>query len=109
MGSVFYNLLLLAHFLITVGLIVVVLLQADKGVGLSGAFGGGASHTVFGAGGSLGFLGKLTTSIAVAFMITSFSLYLISARSYQAPPSNLAPQSQGQERPTVPSDLPGVE
>lgn len=68
----------LIHFLVCIGLIVVVLLQADKGEGLAGAFGGGASGTVFGERGSGGFITKLTTGMAVVFMITSLiiSIYL---------------------------------
>ncbi|HNX74950.1 MAG TPA: preprotein translocase subunit SecG [Candidatus Rifleibacterium sp.] len=61
----------LIHILVCVGLIVIVLLQADKGEGLSGAFGGGASSTVFGERGSGGFMSRLTTTMAVVFMITS--------------------------------------
>lgn len=74
------TLLLIIHFLVAVALIVVVLLQADKGSGLSGAFGGGAAQAVFGSGGSIGFLGKMTTVMAILFMITSFSLYIISTK-----------------------------
>jgi preprotein translocase subunit SecG len=59
------------HVVVCVGLIVIVLLQADKGEGLAGAFGGGASSTVFGERGAGGFMSKLTTSMAVIFMITS--------------------------------------
>ncbi len=68
----------LVHFLVCIGLIVVVLLQADKGEGLAGAFGGGASGTVFGERGGGGFIAKLTTAMAVVFMITSLiiSIYL---------------------------------
>ncbi|MGM0599021.1 MAG: preprotein translocase subunit SecG [Candidatus Rifleibacteriota bacterium] len=59
------------HVVVCVGLIVIVLLQADKGEGLAGAFGGGASSTVFGERGAGGFMSKLTTSMAIIFMITS--------------------------------------
>jgi preprotein translocase subunit SecG len=59
------------HVVVCVGLIVIVLLQADKGEGLAGAFGGGASSTVFGERGAGGFMSKLTTSMAIVFMITS--------------------------------------
>ncbi len=61
----------LIHFVVCIGLIVIVLLQADKGEGLAGAFGGGASGTVFGERGGGGFIAKLTTGMAVIFMVTS--------------------------------------
>jgi preprotein translocase subunit SecG len=66
------------HFIVCIGLIVIVLLQADKGEGLAGAFGGGASSTVFGERGAGTFMSKLTTTMAVVFMITSLliSVYL---------------------------------
>lgn len=68
----------IVHFLVCIGLIVVVLLQADKGEGLAGAFGSGASGTVFGERGGGGFMTKVTTTMAVIFMITSLiiSIYL---------------------------------
>ncbi len=59
------------HIIVCVGLIIIVLLQADKGEGLAGAFGGGASSTVFGERGAGGFMSKLTTTMAIVFMITS--------------------------------------
>lgn len=59
------------HIIVCVGLIVIVLLQADKGEGLAGAFGGGASSTVFGERGAGGFMSKLTTTMAIVFMVTS--------------------------------------
>ncbi len=68
----------IVHFIVCIGLIVIVLLQADKGEGLAGAFGGGASGTLFGERGSGGPMAKLTTAMAVIFMITSLiiSIYL---------------------------------
>ncbi|MEZ7890490.1 MAG: preprotein translocase subunit SecG [Candidatus Wallbacteria bacterium] len=65
---------IILHFIVTIGLIGVVLVQADKGSGLSGAFGGGASQTIFGSTGGLDFLGKLTTAFAILFMVTSLAL-----------------------------------
>ncbi|HOY66804.1 MAG TPA: preprotein translocase subunit SecG [Candidatus Ozemobacteraceae bacterium] len=68
----------LIHFIVCIGLVVVVLLQADKGEGLAGAFGGGSSNTIFGERGSGGVMTKITTGMAVIFMITSLilSVYL---------------------------------
>ena len=99
------TLLLIVHFVVAVALIVVVLLQADKGSGLSGAFGGGAAQAVFGSGGSIGFLGKMTTVMAILFMVTSFSLYVISTRTNGAAPVHLQ-----KERPAVPlNSVPQVD
>jgi preprotein translocase subunit SecG len=77
---VLMNIFLVAQFLLALGLIIVILLQSDKGTGLSGAFGGGASHTKFGllSGGTP--LGKATVVLGTVFIINSiFMTYLARA------------------------------
>jgi len=64
----------LVHFIVCIGLVVVVLLQADKGEGLAGAFGGGSSNTIFGERGGGNVMTKITTGMAVIFMVTSLVL-----------------------------------
>ena len=59
------------HLVVCLALIVIVLFQADKGEGLAGAFGGGASATLFGERGAETQMSKMTTYLAVIFMITS--------------------------------------
>jgi preprotein translocase subunit SecG len=67
------------HVLVCFALILIVLLQAGKGAEMGAAF-GGASQTLFGSAGSMGFLSKLTTVAAVVFMITSLLLTFSSTR-----------------------------
>ena len=67
------------HITVCIALVCIVLLQTGKGASLGAAF-GGATQTVFGASGGAGFFEKLTTSIAVIFMITSLLLTYISAK-----------------------------
>ncbi len=95
----------LIHILVCVGLIVIVLLQADKGEGLAGAFGGGASTTVFGERGSGGFMSKLTTTMAIVFMITSLIIAVYIPRWGEATPSvqYSAPMSAPMPGMTVPA------
>jgi len=62
------------HVLVCVGLIIVVLLQTGKGADMGAAFGGGSSSTVFGSSGAGNFLTRLTTGMAVVFMLTSLTL-----------------------------------
>lgn len=70
------------HVLNSLLLIVVVLLQSSKGGGLAGAFGGGGgSSAVFGGRGAGTFLTKMTTALAVLFMLTSLTLTVIGKRS----------------------------
>jgi preprotein translocase subunit SecG len=67
------------HVLVCFALILIVLLQAGKGAEMGAAF-GGASQTLFGSAGAMGFLSKLTTAAAVVFMITSLLLTFSSTR-----------------------------
>lgn len=109
------NLLWGFHVLVCVILIVVVLLQAGKGSTMGLSFGGGASQTVFGSTGGKNFFTRLTTGLAIVFMVTSILLSVISsrsARSYrgimqQLPSSSEEPaapaQPQPQPQPQVPA------
>jgi preprotein translocase subunit SecG len=54
-------------------MVLIVLLQKGKGADMGAAF-GGSSQTIFGSSGPGTFLGKITTGVAVVFMLTS--LYL---------------------------------
>ena len=66
-----HALLLLLHVIVSLGLILVVLLQSSKGGGLAGALGGGGGMgAVFGGRGAGDFLTKLTTGLAIAFMLS---------------------------------------
>lgn len=69
-----YALLQFVHIVACFVLIIIVLLQASEGEGLSGAFGGGGSYAIFGKRGATGFIARATSTAAVVFMLTSFSL-----------------------------------
>lgn len=69
-----YDLLLVLHGLITVGLIGLVLIQHGKGADMGASFGSGASSTVFGGRGSASFLTRATALLATGFFITSLIL-----------------------------------
>ncbi len=73
------TLVVILHILVCFALILIVLLQAGKGAEIGAAF-GGASQTLFGSAGSMGFLSKLTTVAAVIFMVTSLLLTYSSTR-----------------------------
>ena len=73
------TLILTLHIIVCVLLVILVLLQSGK-EGMGVIFGGG-NTSVFGSGGAGGILAKLTTLMAVIFMITSLSYtYVTSSR-----------------------------
>ena len=73
------NIIIIFHLVACIALILIVLLQTGKGASLGAAF-GGSTQTVFGTSGSAGFFEKMTTAVAVIFMVTSLSLTYISAK-----------------------------
>jgi preprotein translocase subunit SecG len=75
-----YIALTIIHVLACFGIIGIVLLQAGKGADIGSAFGGGGSQAVFGSMGTPTILGKITTTVAILFMITSFSLAKMSSQ-----------------------------
>lgn len=72
------------HIIVCFILIIAVLLQSGKSADLAGAFGGGGSQTVFGPRGAATILSKATTISAVVFMLTSLSLWMLSARGVKS-------------------------
>jgi preprotein translocase subunit SecG len=73
-------LITIVHVIMCLTLIAIVLLQSGKGANMGAAFGGG-SNTLFGSTGPASFLNKVTTVAAIVFMITSFTLAIVSSRS----------------------------
>src|SRR5512138_3613147 len=69
----------IVHILTSIGLILVVLLQTGKGAEMGAVF-GGSSSTIFGSSGAGNFLTRLTTGMAIVFMITSLTLGYFSGR-----------------------------
>lgn len=76
------NALLVAlHVIVCIALILIVLLQRGKGAEMGATLGGGSSQTLFGSRGATTFLGKLTTTAAIIFMLTSLVLAVMSKRT----------------------------
>ncbi len=78
------QILLIAQFFIAIVLVVLVLVQRGKGADMGAAFGSGASSTVFGSKGSMGFLMKLTFFIGALFFATSMGLTYLAAKEAKA-------------------------
>ena len=68
------TLITILHVLAAFCLIITVLLQAGKGAAMGSGLGGGGGQAMFGSSGAGNFLTKLTTGIAILFMVTSLTL-----------------------------------
>ena len=87
--------LLTLHILVCLALVGIVLIQGGKGAEVGAAFGAGGSNTIFGASGGQSFLSKLTTGVAVIFMLTSLALAIFWGQSGSSSimPDQVAPVS----------------
>ena len=72
------TLLVTIHVIVCVLLVLIVLLQSGKGATMGVSLGGGAGQTLFGASGPATILTKITTAVAIIFMITSLMLAYLS-------------------------------
>lgn len=97
--------LVVLHVLVSLFLVFIVLIQGGKGAELGAAFGAGSSQTLFGGRGAATFLGKMTTIVAVVFMLTSLLLAIASVRSS----SVVKPTAPMQERQSAVPTAPGGE
>ncbi|MEI7636226.1 MAG: preprotein translocase subunit SecG [Syntrophus sp. (in: bacteria)] len=102
------------HITVCIALILVVLLQAGKGANMGAVF-GGSSQTIFGSSGPGTFLGKVTTGIAVFFMLTSLVLsYMAGQKGSNLMKATGRPVAERQlpaapaSKPAVPQ-VPGVQ
>jgi len=74
------TILTIIHILVCVFLVSIVLLQHGKGADIGATFGGGG-ESLFGTEGPVPIMNKITTGVAILFMVTSISLAYISAHS----------------------------
>ena len=75
-----YTIILVLHVIASISLILIVLLQAGKGSGISGLFGGGGSDQLFSAPSGMAFIKKVTVIMAIVFMLTSLSMTMLTSR-----------------------------
>ncbi|MEL6300651.1 MAG: preprotein translocase subunit SecG [Pseudomonadota bacterium] len=85
MGTLF-NVLSVAHAAVSIGLIVLILMQRGKGADAGASFGAGASGTVFGARGSANFLSRATAILATLFFANCLALAWLATQ--RGAPSN---------------------
>jgi len=103
-----HSLVIFLHLVISLLLIVVILMQSSKGGGLAGAFGGDSMGAVFGGRGVATFLSKVTTVLAVLFVLSCVTQVLIS-KTQNAGRQSLTQQELNQSPGTSPAaSLPGL-
>lgn len=77
-----YEFLIIIHLIVSIFLVLIVLLQTGRGGEMGAAFGGiGQAQSIRTPE---SFVGKLTTALAVLFMVLSFSLAYLSATQNQS-------------------------
>ncbi len=69
------------HVTVCLALIIIVLLQAGKGADIGASLGGAGSQTLFGTSGTATMISKITTGIAILFMVTSLTLAYSSGKT----------------------------
>ena len=74
------SILVAIHVTVCILLILIVLLQTGKGAEMGASIGGAGSQALFGAAGPANILTKITTAVAIIFMITSLSLAYMSGQ-----------------------------
>ena len=74
-----YIFLMVVHIFVSMVLILVILMQAGRGGGMSEVFGGSSTQTIFGTS-TAKFLMRATAACAVLFIVTSLSLAALSAK-----------------------------
>jgi preprotein translocase subunit SecG len=72
-----YQVIIVIHVLLGLGIIGLILMQQGKGADAGAAFGTGSAGSVFGAQGAASFLSRATAILATLFFITSLGLAII--------------------------------
>ncbi len=72
------GIILIIHVIVCVLLVLIVLLQGGKAATMGSSFGGGGGQALFGPTGPATILTKITTGVAIIFMLTSLGLAYMS-------------------------------
>ena len=103
-----FQIILIIHVLLALGLVALVLMQHGKGADAGAAFGAGASGSVFGARGANSFMYKLTASVAFGFFATSLTLAYLATNENDANNEPTSIMEQTSSMPIAPSDVPMI-
>lgn len=75
-----YQVIIVVHVLLGLGVVGLVLMQQGKGADAGAAFGTGSSGSVFGAQGAASFLSRATAILATLFFMTSLGLAVLNSK-----------------------------
>ena len=114
-----YQLIIVIHVLLGLGIIGLILMQQGKGADAGAAFGTGSAGSVFGAQGAASFLSRSTAILATLFFITSLGLAVINGHKGAAFDLMSTPDTQqdklglseagGEKNVDTTSAMPGVK
>lgn len=95
-----YTLLIVLFIFVCMSMVIVILLQAGKGQGLAGTFGGPGAGAVFGGRGAATFLNKATGILATIYLALSLLIgYVYKTQSEVQRDSLIQQQQTGPEIP----------
>lgn len=103
------QLILVIHVITAAAIIALILLQQGKGAEAGASFGGGASQTVFGSGGSGNFFTKATSVFATLFFVTSFGLAIVAKNKSAVEGDSDIPALVEMKKDAIESEIPVVE
>ena len=101
-----YSLMIVLFVIACVAMILVILLQAGKGQGLAGAFGGATSGAVFGGRGAATFLSRATSILAIAYMVLCLLIGILYKSENDATRQSLIQQQAAEETTLPATDIP---
>jgi preprotein translocase subunit SecG len=105
-----FTFLIVLFVLVCFAMVVVILLQAGKGQGLAGTFGGPGAGAVFGGRGAATFLCKATAVLATIYLVLCLLIgYIYKSQNEVERESLIQQQSQGQEIPVSSVPLAPIE
>jgi preprotein translocase subunit SecG len=102
-----YQIILVIHILLSLSIIGLVLIQRGKGAEMGAGFGGGASQTLFGSGGSGSFLTRSTAILATLFFISCLALSYVAVHMGQGPADYL-PEVPAETAGIIPAETPAA-
>ena len=105
-----YTLLIVLFVLVCVTMVIVILLQAGKGKGLAGTFGGPGAGAVFGGRGAATFLSKATGILATIYLVLCLLIgYIYKSENEEQRDSLIQQETEQQTLPSSSVPLAPVE